>query len=147
MVQAIVDEHGCEGFTALQEALAAACVAKNSTLTRDGYTPNQRVYGFECRWPSLLDENSSPSFAEGLSIEPEVSRARKMRRRGGAPFFENLTHQKDRSCLEQECTSGYHLPRKGGTERGDSGGTFYSSHQGTGQALLHLVAWEVIAPS
>ena len=72
-----MDEHGCEGFTALQEALAASCVAKNSTLTRD--TPNQRVYGFECRWPSLLDENSSPSFAEGLSIEPEVSRAHKMR--------------------------------------------------------------------
>ena len=79
MVQSVVDEHGCEGFSALQDALAAACVAKNSTLTRDGYTPNQRVYGFECRWPSLLDENSSPSFAEGLSIESEVSRARKMR--------------------------------------------------------------------
>ena len=79
MVQAIVDEHGCEGFSALQEAVAAACMAKNATLTRDGDTPHQRVFGFECRWPSLLDENAAPSFAEGLSIESEVSRAHKMR--------------------------------------------------------------------
>ena len=56
-----------------------ACMAKKSTLTRDGYTPHQRVFGFECRWPSLLDENAAPSFAEGLSIESEVSRAHKMR--------------------------------------------------------------------
>ena len=84
MVQAIVDEHGCEGFTALQEALAAACVAKNSTLTRDGYTPNQRVYGFECRWPSLLDESSSPSFCRRTfnraRSEPSAQDAEKGRR-------------------------------------------------------------------
>ena len=79
LVQAVVDEHGCEGYTALQEALSAACAAKNSTLTRDGHTPNQRVFGQECRWPSLLDDDVAPSFAEGLSIESEVSRAHKMR--------------------------------------------------------------------
>ena len=42
MVQSVVDEHGCEGFSALQDALAAACVAKNSTLTR---TAIRRING------------------------------------------------------------------------------------------------------
>ena len=79
LVHALVKEHGSEGYKGLQEALAAACAAKNSTITRDGYTPNQRVFGVECRWPSLTDESVAPSFAEGLSIDSEVSRAHNMR--------------------------------------------------------------------
>ena len=79
LVQSIVDEHGCEGYKAMQEALAAATAAKNSTLTKDGYSPNQRVFGVELKWPSLTDEDCAPSFAEGLSIDSEVSRAHRMR--------------------------------------------------------------------
>ena len=79
LVHALVKEHGSEGYKGLQEAIAAACAAKNSTITRDGYTPNQRVFGVECRWPSLTDESVAPSFAEGLSIDSEVSRAHNMR--------------------------------------------------------------------
>lgn len=79
LAQSIVDEHGCEGYKAMQEALAAATSAKNGTLTKDGYSPNQRVFGVELRWPSLTDEDCAPSFAEGLSIDSEVSRAHRMR--------------------------------------------------------------------
>lgn len=43
MLGAIVNEHSLEGYGALNKGLAAATAAKNSTMTRDGYTPNQRV--------------------------------------------------------------------------------------------------------
>lgn len=79
MVHAIVQEHNSEGYKAMQEVLAAATAAKNATLSKDGYTPNQRVFGYEVRWPSLNDEEVSPSFAEGISIESEVSRSHNMR--------------------------------------------------------------------
>ena len=79
MVHAVVQEHMSEGYKAMQEALAAATAAKNATLTKDGYTPNQRVFGYDVRWPSLNDEEVPPSFAEGISVDSEVSRAHHMR--------------------------------------------------------------------
>lgn len=79
MVHAVVQEHHSEGYKAMQEALAAATAAKNATIAKDGYTPNQRVFGYEVRWPSLNDEEVSPSFAEGISVESEVSRSHNMR--------------------------------------------------------------------
>ena len=79
MVQAIVSEHGTEGYKNMQAALASAVAAKNATSTKEGYSPNQRVYGVELKWPSLTDEEVGLSFAEGLSIDSEVSRAHKMR--------------------------------------------------------------------
>ena len=59
-------EHGVEGYRSMKLAIAAAAAAKNATLTRDGFTPNQRVFGSECRWPSLNDEDCAPSFAEAV---------------------------------------------------------------------------------
>jgi hypothetical protein len=153
MVQSVVDEHGCEGFSALQDALAAACVAKNSTLTRDGYMPNQRVYGFECRWPSLLDENSSPSFAEGLSIESEVSRARKMRITAKVALVKQDVREKVRRAIlrKPHTSEGPFLPgtrvyfwvpsttkgryRKGGLWRGPS--TVITKEQGK----RYFISW------
>ena len=79
ILDAVVCEHGLEGFHQMKEGLAAAVAAKNGTLTRDGFTPNQRVYGTECRWPSLNDEDLKLSFAEGISVDSEVSRAHRMR--------------------------------------------------------------------
>ena len=79
LVHAIVSEHGTEGYKNMQAALASATAAKNATLTKDGYSPNQKVYGVELKWPSLTDEEVGLSFAEGLSIDSEVSRAHKMR--------------------------------------------------------------------
>ena len=56
LMQAIVHEHSLEGYHAMKEGLAAAVQAKNATLTKDGFTPNQRVFGYECKWPTLNDE-------------------------------------------------------------------------------------------
>ena len=56
MFQAIVDEHGIAGNDDMKRALACAVMAKNATITRDGYTPNQRVFGVELCWPSLNSE-------------------------------------------------------------------------------------------
>ena len=46
------EEHGIEGYRSLKEALACACMAKNATVTRNGFTANQRVFGSDCTWPS-----------------------------------------------------------------------------------------------
>ena len=79
LVHAVVQEHSLEGYHQLKEGLAAAVAAKNATLTKDGYTPNQRVFGVEVRWPSLNDEEVRLSFAEGITVDSEVSRAHRMR--------------------------------------------------------------------
>lgn len=79
MLQAVVQEHSVEGYKEMKLALSAAVMAKNNTISRDGYTPNQRVFGTECRWPSLTDEDCSPSFAEAVNTGSEVDRAHRMR--------------------------------------------------------------------
>ena len=63
----------------MKEALSCACMAKNATVTRDGFTPNQRVYGSECAWPSLADEEPGLSFVEALDSNTEAARAHMMR--------------------------------------------------------------------
>ena len=79
MFQAIVDERGITGYTHMKKALSCAVMAKNATLTKDGYTPNQRVFGIEHKWPSLTAEDVGMSFVQGLSADSEVARAHKMR--------------------------------------------------------------------
>ena len=79
MLQAVVQEHSVEGYKEMKLALSAAVMAKNNTISRDGYTPNQRVFGMECRWPSLTDEDCAPSFAEAANTGSEVDRAHRMR--------------------------------------------------------------------
>ena len=69
MLDAVVQEHSLQGYKGLKEGLAATVAAKNGTLTKDGYTPNQRVFGYETRWPSLNDEDPKMSFAEGVSVD------------------------------------------------------------------------------
>ena len=78
-LQSIVEEHSIEGYSKMKEALACACMAKNATVSRDGYTPNQRVYGVECSWPSLTEEAPGLSYLEGVSTETEAARAHRMR--------------------------------------------------------------------
>ena len=77
---AVVTEHHVEGYSRMKEALAVAVQAKNATITKDGFTPAERVFGHELRFPSLLeDEQESLSFAEALGADGEVARAHKMR--------------------------------------------------------------------
>ena len=106
LMQAIVHEHSLEGYHAMKEGLAAAVQAKNSTLTKDGFTPNQRVFGFECKWPSLNDEEVKLSFAEGLSVESEVARAHRMRTTARVALIRNDVREKmRRSVLRKPAVS------------------------------------------
>eukprot|EP00435_Cladocopium_sp_Y103_P006671 s1678_g2.t1 len=76
MVDALVNEHSIEGCQDMKEALAAATSAKNGTMTKDGYTPHRRVFGFEVKWPSLNDEEVKLSFR--LVPGAQVSATRKV---------------------------------------------------------------------
>ena len=75
MVSAITAEHTTEGFTAMKLVLSSAVAAKNMTVTRDGFTPNQRLFGAEVKFPSLTEDSAKPSFAEALDSESEYARA------------------------------------------------------------------------
>ena len=76
----VVTEHQVEGYSQLKLALSVAVQAKNSTITKDGYTPAQRVFGHELRFPDLLEQDQEAlGFAEALGADGEVARAHKMR--------------------------------------------------------------------
>eukprot|EP00435_Cladocopium_sp_Y103_P057834 s201_g20.t1 len=79
MISAITAEHATEGFSGMKLVVACATAAKNGTVTRDGFTPNQRLFGAEVKFPSLTEDNAKPSFAEALDSESEYARAHKMR--------------------------------------------------------------------
>ena len=87
-------------------ALAAATMAKNATITRDGYTPNQRVFGVEVRWPSLMAEEVDPSFAEGVNTDSEVARAHQMRTTARIALIRGDVREKmKRAILRKPATS------------------------------------------
>ena len=79
MLGAIVAEHNLEGYRALKLGLAAAVAAKNGMISRSGYTPAQRVFGHDVRFPGLTDEEERLSFAESLGAGGEVARSHRMR--------------------------------------------------------------------
>ena len=71
-LQSIVAEQLCEGYRSMKEALSCACMAKNATVTRDGFTRIRM-------WPSLADEEPGLSFVEALDSNTEAARAHIMR--------------------------------------------------------------------
>lgn len=106
MIQAVVEEHSVEGYRAMKTALAAAVMAKNATVTREGYTPNQRVFGVEHRWPSLTDEDVGPTFAEAVNTDSEVARAHRMRTTARIALLRQDVREKmRRSILRKPATS------------------------------------------
>lgn len=106
LISAIVAEHGVEGYRSMKLAIAAAAAAKNATLTRDGFTPNQRVFGSECRWPSLNDEECAPSFAEAVGTESEVARSHRMRTTARIALLRQDVREKmRRAILRKPATS------------------------------------------
>lgn len=106
LISAIVAEHGVEGYRSMKLAIAAAAAAKNAALTRDGFTPNQRVFGSECRWPSLNDEECAPSFAEAVGTESEVARSHRMRTTARIALLRQDVREKmRRAILRKPATS------------------------------------------
>ena len=79
ILETIVAEHQAVGYGDMKKVLSAGVAAKNGTISRDGYTPNQRLFGTDVHFPGLTEEEERLSFAEGLGTEGEVARAHKMR--------------------------------------------------------------------
>ena len=49
MISAITAEHQIEGYSGMKTAVSAAMSAKKMTITRDGYTPYQRLFGSDIK--------------------------------------------------------------------------------------------------
>ena len=56
----VVTEHQVEGYSQLKLALSVAVQAKNSTITKDGYTPAQRVLDTSCGFQISLSRIMKP---------------------------------------------------------------------------------------
>ena len=105
-LQAIVSEQGIEGYKGMKEALSCACMAKNATVTRDGFTPHQRVFGTECTWPSMTEEEPGLSFVEALDSNTEAARAHRMRLIARVAFIrQDVKDKMRRTILRKPHTS------------------------------------------
>ena len=74
----ILQEHSGSGGNSMrfyELALAAAVQAKNATLQRYGYTPEQLVFGKALRWPSLLTHGEEVQLSV-LDADPEGEHTR-----------------------------------------------------------------------
>ena len=97
---AVIREHSVEGYSEMKLALSVAVQAKNATITKDGYTPAQRVFGHELRLPSLLEEEQDAlSFAEALGADGEVARAHKMRMTARMAMLRNDVQERLRRAV------------------------------------------------
>ena len=77
----------------------AAMAAKNSTISKDGYTPCQRLFGTDVRFPGVTDEEERLSFAEALGTEGEVARAHRMRLTAGKALLRSDVQEKLRRAI------------------------------------------------
>jgi hypothetical protein len=67
----MVRQFGIEGRSAAKMLLSVCVQAKNSTLTRNGMTPEQAVFGRALRWPTVgtTDDDEIPMAALGTDGE------------------------------------------------------------------------------
>ena len=82
MWDACIQEHAAAGKEDMKKTLACAVLAKNSTITRNGYTPDQAVFGHELRFPggnTEDDDEFNLAAHQALGQDGEVARAAAMR--------------------------------------------------------------------
>jgi hypothetical protein len=77
--QAVVHEHQCNDRDSIKLALDSALLAKNSTVTRNGFTANQAVFGHEPRDPTDPHADDDETNITALQAGGEVGRAAAMR--------------------------------------------------------------------
>ena len=80
--QAAIVEHRAEGRADIKTALDAAVLAKNTTITRSGFTPYQTVYGLLPRDPASVladDDETNLTAHQALGFQGETGRAASMR--------------------------------------------------------------------
>ena len=123
ILETIVVEHQAVGYSDMKRVLSAGVAAKNGTISRDGYTPNQRLFGTDVHFPGLTEEEERPSFAEGLGTEGEVACAHKMRLTARVALLRQDVQDKLRRSMLRKPTRGkgpfvpgsqiyYWVPRK-----------------------------------
>ena len=104
----ILQEHSGSGGNTMrfyELALAASTNAKNSTLQRYGYTPEQSVFGRALKWPTLLTDGEELKLA-ALDADPEAeyTRAVLMRNTARMALLSRDSSDKITSCVKKSKT-------------------------------------------
>ena len=78
---ALIHEHKIVGREGMKVTLLCAQQAKNEVVTRRGYSANALVFGRQCNFPDLLDDetNTTATLGQALSQDTEVARQAEMR--------------------------------------------------------------------
>ena len=78
---ALIHEHRIVGREGMKLTLLCAQQAKNEVVTRRGYSANALVFGRQCNFPDLLDDETSTAatLSQALSQDTEVARQAEMR--------------------------------------------------------------------
>ena len=103
MFASLVWQFKVEGRAQVKDTLCAAVQAKNSTITKGGYTPYQLAFGRHSMLPDLLDEDveGNLSLREALTLEGEVQRAAEMRAAARATLLRHDVQSKLRKALRR----------------------------------------------
>ena len=103
MFTSLVWQFKIEGKSQVKDALCAAIQAKNSTITKGGYTPYQLAFGRHPLFPDLLDEDveGNMSLREALTLEGEFQRAAQMRAAARATLLRHDVQAKLRKALRR----------------------------------------------
>ena len=97
----IIHEKKIEGREGMKVALLCAQQAKNAVVTRRGYSANALVFGRQCNFPDLLDDESSTmtTLGKALSQDTEVARQAEMRAAGKRALLHQDAQEKLKRAL------------------------------------------------
>ena len=97
----IIHEKKIEGREGMKVALLCAQQAKNAVVTRRGYSANALVFGRQCNFPDLLDDESSTmtTMGQALSQDTEVARQAEMRAAGKRALLHQDAQEKLKRAL------------------------------------------------
>ena len=97
----IIHEKKIEGREGMKMALLCAQQAKNAVVTRRGYSANALVFGRQCNFPDLLDDESSTmtTMGQALSQDTEVARQAEMRAAGKRALLHQDAQEKLKRAL------------------------------------------------
>lgn len=79
--KALITEHAVRDRSGMKTTLLAAIQAKNSIITRRGYSANALVFGKQSNFPDVLDDeaHTSTTLGQALSIDSEVAKQAELR--------------------------------------------------------------------
>ena len=85
----------------MKATLLAAIQAKNSTITRRGYSANALVFGKQSNFPDVLDDeaHTSTTLGQALSIDSEVAKQAELRAAAKRALLHTDAQQKIKKAL------------------------------------------------